>query len=164
MDDESYEWIFLENIYAVFSIVLNTPLKNPLNFDMSITELIRSGNTMEKWVDENLKNPYYFNPFSDKWEQDLIDMMNIFSLPSTELTLMAIIHFYTMNDFVQLGRNDLFTFFNDKKRPNELALGNIPKSFKACFKGMYEEFSGKVEETEDDMFGETEHVASSITP
>ena len=57
LGDESNQWVFLENIYALFSIVLNTPLKNPMNFDMSFTELIRSGNTMEKWENENWKNP-----------------------------------------------------------------------------------------------------------
>ena len=165
MDDKSNQWIFLENIDVLFSIVSNTPLKNPLNFDMSITELIRSGNTMEFWEDVNWKNPYYSGVhWSDKWEQDLIDMMNIFSLPNTELTLMAISHFYTMNDFIQLGRNDLFTFTNEKRQPNQLALGEIPKSFKACFEKMYEDFSGKVEETEVDMFGETKQIVSSITP
>ena len=113
MGDESNQWVFLEIIYALFSIVLNAPLKNPLNFDTSITELIRSGNTMELWEDKNWKNPYYSTwPWSDKWEQYLIDMTNIFRLPNTELTLMAISHFYTMNDFIQLGRNDLFTFSN----------------------------------------------------
>ena len=165
MGDESNQWVFLEIIYALLSIVLNAPLKNPLNFDMSITELIRSGNTMELWENKNWKNPYYSTwPWSDKWEQYLIDMTNIFRLPKTELTLMAISHFYTMNDFIQLGRNDLFTFSNEKRQPNELALGEIPKSFKACFEQMYNEFSGKEEETEDDMFGESEQVASSITP
>ena len=165
MGDESNQWVFLEIIYALFSIVLNAPLKNPLNFDRSITELIRSGNTMELWEDKNWKNPYYSTwPWSDKWEQYLIDMTNIFRLPNTELTLMAISHFYTMNDFIQLGRNDLFTFSNEKRQPNELALGEIPKSLKTCFKEMYKEFSGSAEETEDSIFGVHENIALSVTP
>ena len=165
LDDESNQWVFLENIYALFSIVSNTPLKNPLNFDMSVTELIRSGNTMELWEDKNWKNPYYSTwPWSDKWEQYLIDMTNIFRLPNTELTLMAISHFYTMNDFIQLGRNDLFTFSNENREPNELALGEIPKSLKTCFKEMYKEFSGSAEETEDSVFGVHENIALSVTP
>ena len=129
--------------------------------------MIRSGNTMEMWEEKNWKNlDCNYNAFSDKWEQDLIDMMNIFSLPNAELTLMAISHFYTMNDFVQLGRLDLFTFLNKKKpnQPNELALGEIPNPFKTCFKQMYEEFFGKVEKPEGNIFGEPALVASSITP
>ena len=86
------------------------------------------------------------------------------TIPNTELTLMAISHFYTMNDFFQLGRKDLFNFSNEKRQPNELALGEIPESFKACFEQMYEEFSGKVKESEDDLFGKTVPVASSIIP
>ena len=171
LDNESNQWVFLENIDALFSIVLNTPLKNPLNFDTSVTELIRSGNTMEKWEDENwntsLWNGYQWDldhkSFSDKWEQDLIDIMNIFSLPNAELNLMAISHFYTMNNFGQLGRQDLFTFKDGRKR-NELALGEIPKSFRTCFEQMYEELFGKVEETEDTIFGEPKLNASSIKP
>ena len=77
---------------------------------------------------------------------------------------MAISHLYTMNDFIQLGRNDLFTFSNENREPNELALGEIPKSFKTCFEQMYKEFSGKVEETENDMFGEPKLEVSSIRP
>ena len=169
-DEKSNQWVFLENIDAVFSIVLNSHRKHSLNFGKSITELIRSGNTMEKWKDENWKDPHWDRDhkyWSDKWEQDLVDMMNIFSLPKNQLTLMAISHFYTMNDFGQLGRHDLFTFRNEKSNtkyglPNEYALGEIPQSFKTCFEQIYEEFSGNVEEKEDKLLGWTKPVDCCI--
>ena len=37
------------------------------------------------------------------------DIYNIFSLPDNELNLMTISHLYTMNDFGQFGRSDLFS-------------------------------------------------------
>ena len=144
MGDESNQWVFLENVYALFSIVLNTPLTNPMNFDMSVTELIRFGSTMEKWEDENWKNPYYSTwPWSDKWERYLIDLTNIFSLPNTELTLMAISHFYTMNDFIQLGRNDLFAFSNEMGTQMNLLLEKFPNLLRLALKKCMKNFLAK---------------------
>ena len=75
-----------------------------------------------------------FNQLSFKYDwtsEEMDEFHNIFTLPNTQLNLMAISHFYTMNDFGQLGRSDLFDYWK------KLYLGGIPDVFKICFKQIY---------------------------
>ena len=112
-----------------------TSIKMPMNLDRSLMELIESN-----------------SPLANFQQQDMDDIYNIFSLPDNELNLMSISHLYTMNNFGQFGRSDLFSALDKIGMPNKLSLGGVPKKFETCFKEMYNKTYGDIKERVDNVF------------
>ena len=140
----------MENIEALFSFVAKTSIKMPMNLDKSLMEVIGSNSN---WPIENFK------------QQDMDDIYNIFSLPDNELNLMTISHLYTMNDFGQFGRSDLFSALDKIGIPNKLSLGGVPKEFETCFKEMYNKTYGDRKEIVDNVFEQIQgEYLSPATP
>ena len=134
LDSSSEEWLIFENIDVLFSIAGKTQLKMPMNFGKMLMQMI--GPTI---------------PFNLK-TKNFDEIYNFFSLPNNELNLMTISHLYTMNDFEQFGRYDLFSLLNEEQlliadqRMNSLSLGGVPKPFRNCFKETYQDVFGSEEE------------------
>ena len=124
----SKKWLFLEKIRFLFSFVMKYPFRMSTNFDAHVMELLEP------------LSPARF------YKNDLDQVYNIFSLPGNALNLMSIGHFYTMNDFGQMGRPDLFSLIN------KLVLGGVPKTFELCFKQMHQEFYGSFDDPSEFRF------------
>ena len=122
LDPSSNQWIFMEKVDLLFSIVANVSLKMPINFDRSLMEIIG-----------------FMGGLEPVKQEELDELHNFFRLPENELNLMTISHLYTMNDFGQFGRSDLFFALNEKYQTNRLSLGGVPTEFEVCFKQMYDE-------------------------
>lgn len=118
LQPQSKQWLHLQKAYVLLVEVPKSFLKMPVNMARSIMgQLPEMG----------------FNQLSFKYDwtsEEMDEFHNIFTLPNTQLNLMAISHFYTMNDFGQFVRTDLFDFINN------LYLGGVPLQFQRCFKKM----------------------------
>ena len=139
LDLSSTQWLFMENIEAIFSLVQKTSLKMPMNFDRSLMQLIGSNNPLERWN-----------------QKDQDEIYNFFNFPNNDLNLMAVSHLYTMNDFGQFGRSDLFSFINEQRQQNKLSLGGVPESYQTCFKEIYHDtYTGTTKENFNRIFTQT---------
>ena len=136
LDSGSLQWLILEKIDALYSVALNSHLKMPINFDKSFME----------FTDHSILSE------SDIFKQEDWDQMNIFfSLPDNEMNIMAINHFYTTKDFIQLSVPELFTFLEGNgDNQNKFALSGVPEEFKSCFKEMYHDHYLKAGEIQGD--------------
>ena len=149
LESKSKEWITLESIHVVLRVVSKTSLMNSFPLTRSI---------MEQLTPINYAYLFHNNVWTKK---DLDDLYNFFTLPGSELNLIAISHFYTMNDFGSLGRDDLFSFWN------RLYLGGVPSEFQSCFKHMYSSYYGK-EVSEEVLlnynYGQNQKIPSFLEP
>jgi hypothetical protein len=72
---DSDQWLYMENIEALFSFVAKTSIKMPMNLDRSLMELIGSNSNL---------------PIENFKQKDMDEIHNIFSLPDNELNLITI--------------------------------------------------------------------------
>ena len=135
LEKTSDQWLVLEKFEALFSIAAKTPLKLPINFARTVMENFGGYSFLEAFT-----------------QQEFDELYNMFMLEDDEFNLMAISHLYTMNDFGQLGRSDLFSL---KKEYfiNKLSLGGVPEAFKVCFKQLYNEYFSDDEGPADEIPG-----------
>ena len=90
------EWLNLQFIFGMYDFSSTNDFKIPINLGRAVWEQIDSmfgEDTMNQWR-----------------EDDLNELHNYFSLPDLDLNLIAIAHLYTMNDFHQFAREDLFDY------------------------------------------------------
>ena len=146
LDANSKEWLALENIDTLLKVVPKIPLKMPINFSRTLMEQLihRPELLTSKYV----------------WKQvELDELFNFFSFErDNNLNLIAISHLYTMNDFGQMSRPDLFDF------QNNLYLGRMPKKFKKCFKQMCNELININDEIVDNSYERIQQASISSSP
>ena len=120
---KSIQWQYLDKISVLLGILPQKELKMPINLDRTLMEQLQT-------------KGYLLNHKTQWKQQDIDQLYSFFILPDSELNLMAISHLYTMNDFSQLGRQDLFSF------SNKLYLGGVPETFQSCFRELHDSHYG----------------------
>ena len=118
LSSESKDWMHLQRADALLREVPEASLKMPMRVTRSIMQQI-----------PNRVNVFTALEKEPEWKSDRLDEFHdIFKLSASQLNLMAISHLYTMMDFGQLGRMNLFSF------KNKYYLGGVPSDFQKCFK------------------------------
>ena len=114
----SNDWLYLQKAGTLLSFVPEASLDMPMRMARSIMQQI-----------PNKVNAFTLLKNEPEWKSDTLDEFHdFFMLPNSQLNLMAISHLYTMMDFGQLGKMNLFSF------ENKYYLGGVPTDFKNCFK------------------------------
>ena len=101
LSEDSNDWMILQHLDTLFSYAMATNnddkiLKMPIDFSQSLMEqLYKSAIWQSQWT-----------------QMELDELHQFFTLPKTDLNLIAIGHLYTLNHFAQLGGPDtnLFKF------------------------------------------------------
>ena len=135
----SKDWLHLQKADTLLNFVPKALLEMPMRVTRSIMQQI-----------PNRINVFLQQP---EWKLDRLDEFHeFFMLPNDQLNIMAISHLYTMTDFGQLGRMNLFSF------QNKYYLGGVPTDFQNCFKNITNSYYEK----EDN--GEKETIFMEQTP
>ena len=123
-------WI---NVHA--RIVSKLPIQLPINLGRFVMEL-----------------------FERDWYVEVNELFNFFIMPNVTLNLMVISHLYTLNDFGQFGRSDLFSY------ENKNYLGQVPNNFTKCFKFMHQLYYDNEKHTVEENEQETTAIPAFMKP
>ena len=137
LSPKSNDWLYLQKTDILLRKVPEASLEMPMGLTRSIMQQI-----------PNMFTNYNVQP---EWKSDRLDEFHdLFMLPNGQLNLIAISHLYTMTDFGQLGRMNLFSF------KNKYYLGGVPTDFKNCFETVTNSNygNGNQYEEEEKMFME----------